>query len=357
VAHLEPGNAAVDRRHDRRELDADELRRLLAAARDSDRPFRGLTGRDRSHLYATACGSSFRASGLASLTPESLDLDTEPPTVTLAARENKSRKTKVQPLPPDVADLLRDYLRDRPAGQPIWGGTWASDRVGAAMLRIDLAGAVEKLPRLLPAPDNDTEAAHFRATGTDASAVMDGACSALAVISSPEGDGPGLMGTPARGEGGNATGPNPLILQGVAAGGDSEGLPGTRAGDRIRTDDVQLGKTVRHRAEKPRNPCQEKSLRPFPDVCKGSCTLASGCKEARNFRRKRGVRGRCAEDARKNCGSLMRQRRWTRLLASRWFPLPYSARLLLRGFRLLLHRFLHPLGDPLDRHPQRLGHP
>src|SRR5438094_140072 len=50
-AHLEGGNARVDRRHDRRELEIDELRRLLAATRDSVLPFRGLTGTDRYHLY------------------------------------------------------------------------------------------------------------------------------------------------------------------------------------------------------------------------------------------------------------------------------------------------------------------
>ena len=61
VAHLEAGNAEVDRRHDRRELTADELRALLAAARASTRTFRGLTGWDRFHLYATACGTGFRA--------------------------------------------------------------------------------------------------------------------------------------------------------------------------------------------------------------------------------------------------------------------------------------------------------
>src|SRR5262249_15348960 len=108
--HVAPGNADVDRRHDRRELDADELRRLLVAARDSDRVFRGLSGWDRYHLYATACGTGFRAMALASLTPESFDLDGHTPTVTLAARRNKSRKSKVQPLPQDVAELLREYL-------------------------------------------------------------------------------------------------------------------------------------------------------------------------------------------------------------------------------------------------------
>src|SRR4029077_8051066 len=31
--------------------------------------------------------------------------------------------------------------RDRPAGQPVWGGTWASDNKGAEMLRGDLEAA------------------------------------------------------------------------------------------------------------------------------------------------------------------------------------------------------------------------
>jgi hypothetical protein len=95
VAHLEPPNVEVDRRHDRRELDAEELRRLLAAARDSERTFRGLDGRDRFHLYAAACGTGFRAAALASLPPEAFDLDAEVPTVTLAAQRNKSRNEKL----------------------------------------------------------------------------------------------------------------------------------------------------------------------------------------------------------------------------------------------------------------------
>src|SRR5262249_26959179 len=132
-------------------LDAGELRRLLAAARDSARTFRGLAGRDRYVLYAAACGTGFRASGLASLTPESFDLDAEPPTATLAARRNKSRKLKVQPLPPDVAELLREYLDGKPAGQPVWGGPWAEERQAAAMLRIDLQAA--GIPYAVEGPD------------------------------------------------------------------------------------------------------------------------------------------------------------------------------------------------------------
>jgi integrase len=150
MAHLSGGNVKVDRRHDRRELAADELRRLLEVTRGSDRTFRVLAGPDRYALYATACGTGFRAAALASLTPESFDLDAGPPTVTLAARRNKSRVLKVQPLPPDVAGLLREYLDGKPAGQPVWGGTcWVQD--AAEMLRRDLEAA--GIPYAVEGPD------------------------------------------------------------------------------------------------------------------------------------------------------------------------------------------------------------
>ena len=56
----------------------------------------------------------------------------------MAARFAKNRKTKVQPLPADVAAALRDYLDGKPANAPVWGGTWASGCTGAEMLRRDL---------------------------------------------------------------------------------------------------------------------------------------------------------------------------------------------------------------------------
>ncbi len=92
--HLEGGNEQVDRRHDRRELEAEELRRLLTVTRDNQRVFRGLTGPDRCALYAAACGTGFRASALASLTPESFDLHAETPTVTLAAQEQEPQAAR-----------------------------------------------------------------------------------------------------------------------------------------------------------------------------------------------------------------------------------------------------------------------
>jgi site-specific recombinase XerC len=144
-------NAKVEVRRTRREQTAAQLRALLDATRASGRAFRGLTGDDRFHLYLTAAGTGFRASASASLTPADFDLSADTPIVTLPARFNKSRKTKEQPLPPEVADQLREYLTGKPAGEPVWGGTWASDHRGAEMLRADLEAA--GIPYVVEGPD------------------------------------------------------------------------------------------------------------------------------------------------------------------------------------------------------------
>jgi hypothetical protein len=45
-------------------------------------------------------------------------------------------------LPAEVAEVLRDYLAGRPAGAPIWPGTW-STTASAKMIRADLEEARE----------------------------------------------------------------------------------------------------------------------------------------------------------------------------------------------------------------------
>ena len=295
LAHLNGGNVKLDRRHDRRALPLDELLAVLDAAARSDVTFRGLSGPERHALYLTACATGFRAEELACLRPESFDLDAEPPVAVLGAAETKNRKGATQPLPADVATALREYLKGRPDGAPLWPGNWWKN--AADMLRIDLdaAGipyavegpdgplyadfhglrhsyialleksgatlkeamqlarhsdpkltmavygraqlhdlgrAVERLPDLLAGPGVEAPAA----TGTDGTATRHaGACSALAVVSGPGGDGRGPIGTPAGGEGKNTVGPNPLILQGIGAGGDSLGLPDSSSPTRTRT--------------------------------------------------------------------------------------------------------------------------
>ncbi len=142
-------DAAVDVRRARRELTADELRRLFDATRSSGRAFRGLDGQARYTLYLAAAGIGFRANALANLTPA--DFDFPAGTVTLPARFNKSRKVKVQPIPADVAAELRAYTGGKPVGEPVWGGRWARDKRGAEMLRGDLEAA--GIPYSVPGPD------------------------------------------------------------------------------------------------------------------------------------------------------------------------------------------------------------
>lgn len=132
-------NAATDVRRARRELDADELRRLFVATRASERFFRGLAGEDRYFLYLTAAATGFRVRALANLTPADFDLAAASPCVMLGARFNKSKKAKVQPLPADVAAALAGYLASKTKGTPVWGGTWQER--AADMIREDLEAA------------------------------------------------------------------------------------------------------------------------------------------------------------------------------------------------------------------------
>ena len=149
LAHLSGGNVKLDRRHDRRAMTTDELCSVIRAAQQSERVYRELTGRDRAMLYTIACTTGFRASELASLTPGSFDLDNDPPIVTLAALRAKNGTCAVQPLPPDVIEDLRRYLTSRPAGLPVWPGTWP--KKAAEMFTIDLDAAA--IPYVIDGPN------------------------------------------------------------------------------------------------------------------------------------------------------------------------------------------------------------
>jgi integrase len=136
LACLSAQNPDADVRVLRRALEPGEFAALVEAARNG-KPFRGLTGPDRAALYVLAAHTGFRASELASLTPASFDFDG--PTVTVEAAYSKHRRRDVQPLRPDVAAILREYVRGRPDQSPLWPGGWTDD--GALMMRHDLARA------------------------------------------------------------------------------------------------------------------------------------------------------------------------------------------------------------------------
>ena len=142
LARLRGVNPRADVRKERRAVSGDELGRLLAAAAGRER-FAGLPGPDRAVLYLTAALTGLRASELASLTPRSFDLKSDPPTVTVGAAYSKRRRRDVQPIPPALVGRLGAFLDERRAARdggpdaPVWGDRWAVGRA-AEMLRADL---------------------------------------------------------------------------------------------------------------------------------------------------------------------------------------------------------------------------
>jgi site-specific recombinase XerD len=132
----------TDVRHARRDFTPDELRVLLDAAKASGQSVRKLTGPQRYFLYLTACATGFRASELLSMTRESFNLDSDPPTATVKATYTKNGQLAHQPLPRDVAEALRPFLATKPASAQVWPGKW--NRRAFLMIQIDLAAARKK---------------------------------------------------------------------------------------------------------------------------------------------------------------------------------------------------------------------
>ncbi len=137
LAHLSTSNAEADRRRRRRALTHEECTRLVEAARQGPEAL-GLSGPDRSMLYALALGTGFRADELATLTPERFDLASRQPTATVEACYSKNGREAVQPLPQSLADRLRPWLASKAPERPVFDGM---TKRTADMIRIDLEAA------------------------------------------------------------------------------------------------------------------------------------------------------------------------------------------------------------------------
>lgn len=148
-------NAETDRRHRRRALTADEVRLLVAAAENGPR-FQGVDGPDRATLYRVAAGTGFRASEIASLTPDSFDLDGAPPTITVRAGYSKNRHETVHPIRRDLAKSLRPWVASKQTGAPVFDVPGLRYRT-ARMMRFDLEAAE------LSYVDDDGQYADFHA--------------------------------------------------------------------------------------------------------------------------------------------------------------------------------------------------
>ncbi len=120
LAELESaGNPETDRKRERRPLTDDELALVIKAAEHGGK-VRRMLGVDRAMMYRLAIGTGYRAGELRSLTPESFNLQAEPPTVTVEAAYSKHRRVDVQPIRPELAELLRKWLDGKPARVPVF---------------------------------------------------------------------------------------------------------------------------------------------------------------------------------------------------------------------------------------------
>lgn len=131
-------NSKRDKRRIRRAIDPSDLQKLIktTATQGDDIIGNGweMTGTDRSMLYRTAAYTGIRASELASLTPNSLDLDAG--TIRIEAKHSKNRRDCVLPLHKSLQEALTPWIQGKSPTERLWPGTW--NGWAANMLRRDL---------------------------------------------------------------------------------------------------------------------------------------------------------------------------------------------------------------------------
>lgn len=134
-------NAKKDRRHVRRPLDVGDLSKLVAAARDGG-DYYHITGPDRAALYTLAMYSGLRAGALFKLTPESFRWKGDVlAAVYSTARGQKAGEDHGIPIAPAVAKDLGDWLKGKPAGQPLFRRPTKSRPRTSRIIQHDLAAA------------------------------------------------------------------------------------------------------------------------------------------------------------------------------------------------------------------------
>jgi integrase len=129
-------NAKEERRHNRRTLGLDDLRRLIGAAHGGP-AYREVTGPARALCYRLAVATGLRFAEIKSILPRSFEFSREPATVTVAAGYTKNGAPTTLPLPADLTPDLARFVATIAPTLPVFP---LPDR-GADMLKIDLASA------------------------------------------------------------------------------------------------------------------------------------------------------------------------------------------------------------------------
>ena len=106
-------NAQEDIRHQRRALLPEEFGSLVQSARNSGVSIQCFDGEQRARIYILSYMTELRRKELASLTPLSFDLQSDPPTVTVDAACSKHRRRDVLPLHADLVRLLQRWTGRR----------------------------------------------------------------------------------------------------------------------------------------------------------------------------------------------------------------------------------------------------
>lgn len=117
---LKMRNAEVDVRKKRRALTVDEFSRLLSSARSSAKDIQCFNGEQRARIYLISYLTGLRRKEIASLTPESFQIDGDPPTMVVEAGDSKHRRKDTIPLHPELVEMLRDWMPEYPEGQPLF---------------------------------------------------------------------------------------------------------------------------------------------------------------------------------------------------------------------------------------------
>ena len=107
AAHVPKLNERTDRRHERRALEAAEVRSLLTAAENGGE-LGGMSGTERALVYRTAVETGLRLNELATLTRGCVDLDAG--TITVRAGYSKHRREDVQPIRMELVEALRAHV-------------------------------------------------------------------------------------------------------------------------------------------------------------------------------------------------------------------------------------------------------
>lgn len=132
-------NAETDVRHARRALSPDEMALVIKTAQNSTYKVQGYDGETRARIYLFSYMTGLRKGEIASLTPANFKLDSDQPTLTVAASHSKHRKKDTLPLHADLVAEVRNWLSGLQMDEPLF--PLLGKRKAYAMIQRDLEEA------------------------------------------------------------------------------------------------------------------------------------------------------------------------------------------------------------------------